>query len=372
MITREFPPCPGGIGFYVRNLSKKLIERGHDITVITRGSPNKTVKKVVDGITVFYVTFFPVYPFHVNVHGFFVQQLLDSLTSKLTLVHLHSPIVPPVKTTLPVLTTVHTPMKIDSRYHEIVNLNSFAERVQSMTFSPRVESKVFRLSNKITAVSSTVARELKEYGLDPDNVTVVSNGVDEKTFSKIQSKHSTEPYVLYTGGLKARKGIFDLIESTKYVCKKYPNVKFVICGSGPFLKKIKEKAERIGADGYITFLGYVDRSKLIETYQNATIHVVPSHYEGLPTVLLEAMSCGRPVVATNIGGNNEVVSDGVNGLLVPPKNPEKIAQAILRLLDDETLRKSIGNAARETIEKYYTWDKIADNVLDCYETILKK
>jgi glycosyltransferase involved in cell wall biosynthesis len=370
MITREFPPDPGGIGYYVQNLSKKLHERGHEITVITRGFPNKTVKKVVDGIDVYYVTFLPVYPFHLWVHGVYVNRLLKSLESKLTLIHLHSPITPPIRTSLPIITTVHTPMKVDARFHEILNLYSLAEHAQSMVLYPPIESQLFRLSNKITAVSLSVAKELKEYDLDLSKVTVIRNGVDEKTFTPASENNSKQKYILYTGGLKARKGLFDLIESAKYVCNSNCSVKFFICGKGPFLHKLIEKTQTMGIKDKIVFLGYVDRNRLVELYQNATIQVIPSHYEGLPTVILEGMSCGLPVVATNIGGNNEVISSGSNGFLIPPKSPKALAKTILELLDDHQLRKKIGKAARNTIEESYTWDKITDNIQDCYESIL--
>jgi glycosyltransferase involved in cell wall biosynthesis len=370
MIAREFPPDPGGIGYYVYNLSNKLHERGHKITIITRGSPHKTEKRVIGGIDVFYVNFLPLYPFHVWVHGFFVNRLIKSLEPKLNLIHLHSPITPLIKTSLPIITTVHTPMKIDSRYHEIFNLYSLAERAQSMTLYPPIESKLFSNSNKITAVSLAVANELVEYGIDPNKVDVIGNGVDEKTFTPVRYNDNKQRYILYTGGLKARKGLFDLIESAKYVCDKNKDVKFIICGKGPFLQKLREKARATDLTDQIVFLGYIDRNKLVQTYQNATIQVIPSHYEGLPTVILEGMSCGLPVVATNIGGNNEVISNDFNGFLVPPKSPKALSEVILKLLKDNQLRQRIGEAARHTIEKSYTWDKIADNVENCYRSLL--
>jgi len=370
MITREFPPISGGIGYYVYNLSKKLVERGHQITVITRGSVKKTKKEVVDGIEVFRVSFFPLYPFHIWIHGAFVNRLYRKLEPKSTLVHLHTPIPPPIKTSLPIITTVHTPMKVDARYHEILDFYSLAEKVQSMAVYPPIELKLLRASKKITTVSKSVARELKEYGLNPNEITVVGNGVDEKTFVPVLNKEQTESYVLYTGVLRARKGLFDLIKCAEYVCKAYPEIRFIICGRGLFLNKLEEEVRRKGLQKKIVFLGYVKRKKLIQVYQNATVHIVPSHYEGLPTTLLEAMSCGLPVVATDIGGNDEVISSGVNGFLVPPKCPEDMAKIILRLLDNASLRDRIGRAARRTIEEYYTWDKIADNILKCYESIL--
>jgi len=371
MIAREFPPGPGGIGYYVYYLSKKLLERGHEVTVITRGHPNKTVKEAVDGIHVFKVSFFPVYPFHVWIHGAFVNRLLKSLEPKLTLVHLHTPLPPPIKTSLPIMTTVHSPSKRarDARYREIFDFYSLADRVQSGLVYPRIESRIFSLSKKITTVSSSVALELKEYGLDPNKIDVVGNGVDEKAFIPIRNKRCAERYVLFTGALRAGKGLFDFIECGKYVCEVHSNVKFVICGSGPFLHKLVQKVRWMGLQKRIVFLGFASRNEIIQTYQNAAVHVVPSRHEGLPTVLLEAMSCGLPVVATNIGGNCEVISSGVNGFLVPPKSPEVMAKTVLKLLDDDALRKKIGEAARKTIEKYYTWDRIADNIIKCYENM---
>ena len=369
MITREFPPDLGGIGHYVYNLSKKLVERGHEVTVITRGSAGKSVRKVVDGIDIYYAPFFPVYPFHVWLHGIFVEEILKSFKPEPTLVHLHSPITPPIKTSLPVITTIHTPMKIDTRYHEIFDLYSLAEHVQSMVVYPAIESKLLGLSNLITTVALSVSRELEEYGFDPKKTIVVGNGVDEKTFAPLQNDNHAS-YVLYTGVLRARKGLFDLIECAKYVCEAHPETRFVICGTGPFFPKIVEKVRRMGLQKQVIFSGYISKENLVQVYQNAAVQVVPSHYEGLPTVLLEGMSCGIPVVATAVGGSSEVISQGVNGFLVPPKSPVKLANAVSKLLDDAPLRDRVGHAARKTIEEHYTWDKVADKIVECYESVL--
>jgi glycosyltransferase involved in cell wall biosynthesis len=370
MITREFPPSSGGIGYYVYNLSKGLIRKGHKVTVITRGSTRKIEKDVIDGIDVFKVTFFPLYPFHMTIHGFFVNSLLKSLSSDISLIHLHSPLTPSIKTFLPIVTTVHTAMRIDSRYHEVVDPYSLAERIQSMYFSPIVELQIFKLSKIITSVSPSVANELNEYGVDSTKVKIMWNGVDEKVFFPIKNKKKSEKYVLYTGVLRARKGLFDLLKCAILVGKLYPDVKFVISGSGPLLSRLKEQARSSGLQN-VSFLGRVDRQKLLSLYQNATIHVIPSIYEGLPTVLLEAMSCGLPVIATNIGGHRDVISNGVNGLLVPPSSPEKMAQMILVLLGNESLRETLGKNARETILKNYTWEKIVNNFVGVYEGVLK-
>jgi glycosyltransferase involved in cell wall biosynthesis len=372
MISMEFPPTPGGVGHYVHNLSKTLIARGHKITVITPLYSKCALRQeLVDGIEIFRVPYLPVYPFHASLLGQFVNKTFKSLEHRFTIVHSHTPIPLPIKTSLPVLTTVHTPMKIDGRYHEIVDPHSLAVKIQALYIYPSLESKLFKASRNITAVSRTVANELGEYGLDQGEITVIGNGVDEKVFTPSHNKkRSLEPYVLYTGVLRARKGVFDFIKSAQYVSKEFPDVKFIICGRGRFLNKLKIFAQRMGPQTKILFLGFVPSAKLIELYQNATLQVVPSLYEGLPTVLLEAMSCGLPVVATDIGGNNEVINSGVNGLLVPPKNPEEMAKGIMRLLNDAALRENMGIAARKTIEDHYTWARTCDRIMKCYERVL--
>ena len=371
MITCEFPPNAGGVGYYVSNLSRKLVERKNEVTVITRKrNSNENAQEFVEGICVRRVPYYPIYPFHASLLTLFISRLLKSLESEFDMVHIHSPWPLPVRTSLPIMTTVHTPMRVDARHHEIFDLKSLFEKMQSATVYPPMESELFTISRKITVVSQTVALELEEYGFNSPEIRVVKNGVDSRSFFPCKSKDDNEEYVLYAGVLRARKGLFDLVQSASDVCKIRPNTKFIICGAGPFRKRMERAVKKMGLTRQFVFLGYVSRDKLIHTFQNATVQVIPSHYEGLPTVLLEGMACGLPVVATDIGGNNEVINSGVNGFLVPPKSPNALAEAILRLLNDPWLRENLGIAARNTVLMNYTWDKVTDIMTECYESII--
>lgn len=370
MITSEFPPYSGGVGYYVYNLSKRLVESNNNVTIITcKRNSNQMYQEFVEGICIRRVPFYPIYPFHSLLLKFSINRLFKLLENNFEIVHVHSPMPLLVKTSLPIITTVHTPMLIDSRYHEIFDFKSLFEKVQSSIIYPPMESDLFRSSTKITTVSQTVALELREYGLDTSKIIVVKNGVNSQTFLPCKKRDSAEEYILFTGVLRARKGLFDLIRSASYVCKIKPSTKFIICGKGPFRKKMENEVKKLGLEKQVIFLGYVSRNELIHIFQNATLQVIPSHYEGMPNTLLEGMSCGLPIVATDIGGNNEVIVSGINGFLVPPKSPQIMAEVILKLLNDSTLRKEIGEKARSTIEKYYTWDKIADNILEVYKKI---
>lgn len=369
IISVPFPP-EEGIGNYVYNLSKKIIEKGHKATVITRGSLLETQRDVIDGIDVIKAPFIAFYPFYIHMHGIYVNRILKRLESEIDIVHAHTPLIPPLNTSLPIITTVHTPMLTDTASIEVTNLRSIIERLMGRFVSFSIESKLLKKSDEITVVANSVMQELEHYDVDTSEVIVIGNGVNEKEFIPIPKK-TEKKYILFTGRLAYRKGLFDLIECGKYICEKYPDVFFIISGKGNLLDKLKSDLRKIGLQDKFKFLGYVEHEKLIQLYQNATIYVLPSHYEGLPTVLLEAMSCGVPVVATAVSGNLDVISPGKNGILIPPKCPKKMAEAISILLSDDKLRDELGKEARKTIETRYTWDLISDNIIKCYKSILE-
>lgn len=367
--SAKFPP-EEGIGNYIYNMSKELIRKGNQVTIITRGSLSKTKKENFEGIRLYRVPFFPFYPIHVQIHGIFVKRLFSSIHSDFDVIHFHTPLPSPFKTILPTISTVHTPMKTDTEKVELINLFSLAVKLQGK-ISCRIESQLFNISNKITSVASSVSQELSEYGLNPADVEVIGNGVDEKLFCPVKNK-AIEKYILYTGRLSYRKGLFDFINCGINICSRYPGINFKLTGKGPLLEKLTKIVHESGYEDRFEFLGHVEKSKLIDLYQNATIFILPSHYEGLPTTLLEAMSCGLPVVATAVSGNLDVIKSGKNGILVPIKSPDKMAEAVSFLLDDENLRTELGIAARKTIEEKFTWDAISNKILRCYDSICKE
>ena len=367
--SASFPP-EEGIGNYVYGLSTQLIKKGHTVTIITRSSRGKKHNEQIDNIQIIRVPYLPIYPLYMKIHSIFVNNLFKSLESKFDIVHIHSPLSPVVQTTLPIIATIHTPMKTDTKasYNENKNLRTTIWKLSGRFISIPLEVKLIKRANVITVVANSVAQELQEYPTENKKIIVMGNGIDNTLFKPIEKK-SEKKYILFTGRLSYRKGLFDLIESGKYICEKYPDVSFIITGSGILSDTLRERINELGIADQFKFLGFVTREELITLYQNATLYVLPSHYEGLPTVLLEAMSCGLPVIATAVSGNLDVITHGKNGILVPPKSPEKIAEAISTLLDDEQLRKNLGENARKTIEEKYTWDIISNNFLTHYNSL---
>lgn len=370
MICGEFPPITGGVAAYVYNISEKLAQRGHKVTVITRGSWGKTYHTMVGNVDVYRVRFIPSYPFHLQPHGFFIKQLLNSLESSFDILHLHSPLMPFIRTSLPIVATEHGTVKGFIDNLDLIDLYSLVAKVSRRMYVS-IDRKIAERADRVIAVSNACAQELREwYGLKKD-IEVIYNGVDVRFFTPANRNHN-QAYILYCGALITKKGLPDLIRSATYICQEYPDMRFILAGDGPLEKQLKRLVHQLGLDNNFSFIGYLGRNELLGYYQNATICVLPSYHEGLPTVLLEAMSCEIPTVATSVAGNSEVVKDGETGFLVPPHQPKRLAEAILTLLGDKKLRQEMGARARKQALELYDWEVIISKIEECYSSLLSE
>jgi len=365
MIVPYTQPRIGGIATYVDNLSKKLINRGHEVTILTRGSwKNKCLKEDFNGISMYRILYVPSYPFHVDLHGIFLKKEFERLKSEFDLVHFHSPLIPSFSTHLPTISTIHGTVKGAIDNMDFNDLNSIISKVFSRKFEA-LEAHTIKNSNKVTTVSNDCDKEVNRLYKLKNKSSVVYNGVDTDFFVS-KNKESSHPIVLYTGRLESRKGVEDLIMAAKYISKINSNIKFIIIGDGPLKMNLKKMVDNFGLSNCIHFPGFVSHEKIVEYYQNSTIYVLPSYYEGLPTVLLEAMSCEIAPIATNVQGNSELIKNGENGLLVSPKNPKELAEKIIYLIDNEQLRKKLGRNARKTVENNYSWEIIVNKFEKIY------
>ena len=368
MICDGIPPVAAGPGYHVYGLSRKLIERKHKIAIITRGSWKKPYyEEIINGITVYRVRFIPTYPFHLQLHGFFVSRFLKSIESNFDLIHLHNANIPLVDTYLPKVVTVHGTMRGYVPYRKILDLPSLIVRAFSSMYIA-IDHQIVKSADRVIAISKACAEELRTF-YGTKNLEIINNAVDSNFFRPLNRKVDKDPYVLYCGRLSAEKGLIDLIKGAQYVITKYPDIKFVIAGSGPLERRLKKLVSQLNIEVNFYFTGAINHNTLLKLYQNATIFALPSYREGLPTTLLEAMSCGIPVVATSIPGISDVITDHKMGLLVPPRNPEKLANAILKLLSDSKLRVELGVNARNQVEKNYDWNIITNKIEQVYRSL---
>lgn len=214
----------------------------------------------------------------------------------------------------------------------------------------RRNAHVFAVSEEVR-LSTRYPRAFSFLPMPP--VETLHHGIDHRSMERWSDSdgvreelgiNGNAPVVGSVGNLKPSKGQEHLIEATAIVRSGTPDVRCVIVGLGPRSALLRERAHELGLDGVVTFAGYrEDAPRIAGSFD---IFVQPSEREGLPIALIEAMALGRPVVATRVGGTPELVRDGVDGILVPPRDPAALADAIIALLRDPERRVRMGEAAR--------------------------
>lgn len=175
--------------------------------------------------------------------------------------------------------------------------------------------------------------------------------------------------ILTVGYLIRRKGVQYLIQAMAIIVKEFKNVKLRVVGDGPYKDALMKLTKRLSLDKYVEFSGYIPRHELPSIYANCDVYVHPSLSETFPSAIREAMSVGRPVVATDVGFVSEGVIDGVTGFLVPRADAEAISKKVLTLLSDEKLREKMGRAAHEYAKQAFNWHNIVAKWYDLYQRV---
>ncbi|MEZ4749723.1 MAG: glycosyltransferase [Bdellovibrionota bacterium] len=159
------------------------------------------------------------------------------------------------------------------------------------------------------------------------------------------------PIGVFSGYLQTRKGVYDLLNALKQIRQKYPELIVVFCGEGPERKGLEEQAKAMNLERNVRFCGYVAPEKMAAWYQTADFFILPSHIEGMPNALMEAMACGLPAIASAVGGIPDAVGEGAGVLPHPPRSPEALAGAMERLLSGADQRTQFSQQARSTAER---------------------
>lgn len=370
MLTSVPFPTACGIGNYVVHLSNELERQGHEIVVITRGGLSSQIQEY-DKLRVIKLPFAMVYPFHVDIHGLFVNRFLREFSRDFDLIHIHTPLPPSISTRLPIVTTFHTPHFADYYTTDIFDIRHFLIKFLEI-FDYRIEKSLISSSTVLSAVSEGVKSDLEQYyPVKNKPIMVFGNAVDDRflEFGRLPNKKD-ELMILYVGRLDYRKGLLDLVESMKLVTQKMPKAKLVIIGKGPLLSRLVKRINELELQKQVKVKGFVSKDEVLSYYLSASIFVLPSHYEGLATTSLEAMACRTAIVATDVRGNSEVVKSGKTGLLVPKKDPRSLGDAIVYLLEHSDFREKLASNARKLVEENFTWDRVTKTVLEAYLTAI--
>lgn len=236
---------------------------------------------------------------------------------------------------------------------------------------------VNRLAHCVTAVAEAVREHVhREEGCPLDKMVVIPNGVDAEQF-RGAAVPTVDEFPGMAGDGKVvgtitrlvwKRGHEELIEAAALVARGEPAARLVIVGDGPLRPALERRAKERGLNGTVRFLGAVPRAARLLPHFD--VFVLSSVWEGMSNGLLEAMAAGRPVVATRVGGNPEVIVDGESGLLVPPRDPQAMADAVLRLLRDPELARRMGAAASRRVEAEFTLPRMVGRLERLYDELL--
>ena len=358
---------PGGVCNHISCLEQQFIQMGHEVKIVAPAS--KAVSSFGD-------RFIAVgKPRPIPVSGSIARITLSPwLSSRIKAVldrehfdicHLHEPLMPMLCTTV-------------LRLSNVPNVGTFHASGGKPWYSFGtpigkliLKKWLHKLDGKI-AVSEPAMEYVSKYF--PGDYTIIPNGVDSKHFSPnvppIEEFSDGKLNILFVGRLEKRKGLDYLLEAYKQIKPEFPNSRLIVVGPGKRLRKKYERRVMRDRLKDVVVIGYAAYRDLPRYYQTADIVCCPATgRESFGIVLLEAMAVGKPIVASNIQGYNSVVTHGAEGLLVPPKNAEKLAQALTSLMTDGALRQQMGNEGRLKAVQY-DWENVAQRVLDYYVSVL--
>jgi len=378
-ISFEYPPnILGGAGTYAESIVDGLRDKGVDVLVVTTGDQNDFDQKTF-GVPTSNVEYWRRLFFMNPATGIFHK--LNRL-HKFDLVHLNEPHIILRKLGLPTVCTLHSTQvnEIKLKLPELralKNVNDIKDLVLKGSVGSLCDIVTVQNVDRIICPSPHLTRLIESYCfVDRERISVIPNGIDLKAFDSVNADGEQilseyglhkDNYILFMGRLTFHKGVHLLIEAFTRLKKEHSNMKLVIAGTGnseSYLKAIANDVEDI------VFTGFVDSlASKKALYENCLVVVVPSFYEGLPMVILEAMACGKAIVASGVGGVPLLVRHGRNGFCSKPGDSQSLERFIQTLLEDANLRESMGSSGRKLAEKEFTVDKMVNRTLRVYQSL---
>ena len=368
LVPSSFHPHLGGVERVTAQLARGLRERGHDPVVVTNRAPRDLpTSSLVDGVEVVRI---PFRTRHRSLRGTVSYALLakahqrefNAIAADVDVINVHCVSsnadyarVGALATGKPLVVTTHGELTGDA-----------TGLYQRDPRAARAWRHLADAADLVTAPSADALREAERFHHGPFRASaVIPNGVDLTRFGGPRTSQVC-PYVLVIGRLVENKGFGDLIERWGSLPADVRH-RLVVVGDGPDRERLEALRTASGAAERVEFLGELeDTSDLL---RGASAVAVPSHAEAFGLVVLEAMAAGAPVIANGVGGIPEILTDGVNGVLVEPGDPSRFLERLAGLLRDPAHARSLALAAQRDVQAY-GWATVVDGYLAAYESVL--
>jgi|GEM_PF-1131165 len=383
LVPGTYLPSLGGVEVNTHELAKGLLGKGHEVVVLTSnfglwGLPHH---EKIDGVEIFRL------PFHLfkgsvkSLLAFFICFPI-ALIGTCALIRKFYPDVINIHYTGLIALYIlladffnHKPLVVTLHGNEIINVPDvpqIGDSVYARTkLMQRIIHSLLKRADHITAVSDFLLKTAHDlYNLDESKSTRIFMGGFRPQQVVESSVSIHEPFILAVGRLTKQKGFELLIEAFKPLAEIHEGLSLLIIGDGPEREQLIEKIRRNHLVDRVIMMGSIQRDKIFSYYRECLFVVLPSRWEGLPTVIWEAFSFGKPVIATAVCGIPEVVLDNINGLLTEKGNIPQLTEAMEKLLTNEALRKRLGIAAKKFMHEIGDYEKCADRYLEVYRQVL--
>ncbi len=384
--------APGGAETHIQKISERLVDRGHEVTVYTTNLKTQvpwqcfddwTRETYVNGVNVVrlpirrYVLPFIPYPT--------IPGLIKTLfNAKNDVVHAHSHRYYQIFAAAAAKRKrgrrngqYQMPLVVTPHFHPAANKESPVSKFLMAVDDAMFSRSIYRMVDRILVVTDGEKKYINKFaplkkcvtvpnGLDISEWTPIPNGAP---FRKRYRLSDDDQIVLYTGRLADNKGLEHLIDASYDIIMQHKRVKFVIVGEDwGVLKMLKKKIWAKNLDDYFVFTGHIEDYDLFKSaYAAANVFVLPSEWEAFGIVLLEAMACGTPIVASDVGGIPHVIS-GV-GRTFKYGDAQGLAAAITNVLDNEEQERARSLKGRERVIAQFTWDAVVDKLEEVYKNV---
>ncbi len=361
-----FPHVGGGVERVVEELAHNFLKFGHEVRVVTFNPDGWPSKEMTDGIEIVRIPSVNLQPM-VGVPaalnaGLGMRRLLEDAD----VIHAHN-----IFFLLSLLTTLSRPKApIITTMHvgSLANLTGLTGAIGRL-YERTVGRFILRRSEAVTVVSPSVAEHAASIGAYAP-IRIIPNSVDVERFrpaSTPDGEQEMDQSVLFLGRLSRNKGPQYLMEAIPRVVSEIPEATFAFVGDGPLRAPITRRMQELGLNGSVRIHGKVP--DVVPLLQRAGVVVRPSLTEGMPLAVMEAMACGRPILATRVGGTTDLISDGDTGMLMEPGNVEALADGLIRVLTNRQRAAAMGRRAREWTERQMSWERVSRMYQSVYEEV---
>lgn len=357
-----YPHMVGGFGIHIHEMSKEQVKLGHNVTVYTASEGVKPEYKTADG---YYVrNFKPLIKLLGNsiMPAMFFDLIKEQ--SNYDVVHAHSHLFFSTNLSAVSRKLGSTPLVITNHGLNSQTAPEWFQKIYTATGA----RLTFAAADKILCYTETEKKELVDLGIKSEKIDVIHNGIDTDLFIPANEPCFDKKHLLWVGRYAKGKGIDYLIEAFSILKKKHLDVTLTLVGKGPEKDHITKKIRDMNLENSIIMKDFVPNSEIVDMYQNSSIFVLPSLEEGVPRTILEAMSCGIPVVCSRLPQLVDIVDGG--GLLVPLKDSHYLADTISKVLSNSSLAEEFGRNGRKNVVENYSWKDTVKKTVQIYKELL--